>query len=74
VTESDHGQADAAAHDSATRPPLTGHAGIDKALRELADLGSTSLADHYDRLARAHETLHEALDRADNRRDDGEPR
>ncbi|HET9778031.1 MAG TPA: hypothetical protein VFP81_01970 [Propionibacteriaceae bacterium] len=74
MTEPDQGEFDDLAHDPATSPPLTGHAAIDEALGELADLGSTSLADHHDRLAKAHETLHEALDRPDNQRDDGEPR
>ena len=43
-------------------PPPTGDATIDDALRELADLASAPLSDHHDRLAKAHEALHEALD------------
>jgi hypothetical protein len=74
VTEPDQGQVDDPAHDLGTSPPLTGHAAVNEALRGLADLGSTPLADHHDRLAKAHETLQEALDRPDNQRDEGEPR
>jgi hypothetical protein len=74
VTEPDQGQVDDPAHDPGTSPPLTGHAAVNEALRGLADLGSTPLADHHDRLAKAQETLQEALDRPDNQRDEGEPR
>jgi hypothetical protein len=71
VSEQDQGQVDDLAPDPETSTPLTGHAGVDAALHGLADLGSTPLADHHDRLAKAHETLHEALERPDNPRDDG---
>jgi hypothetical protein len=74
VIEPDQGHVDDLAYDPGTSPPLTGHAAVDEALSGLADLGSTPLADHHDRLAKAHEMLQEALDRPDNRRDDGEPR
>jgi hypothetical protein len=74
VTEPDQRQVDAPTYDPGTSPPLTGHAAVDEALGGLADLGSTPLADHHDRLAKAHETLQEALDRPDNQRDDGGPR
>jgi hypothetical protein len=74
VTEPDEGQGEDLAPDPGTSPPPTGHPAVDDALRELADLGSAPLADHHDRLAKAHEALHEALDRSDNKRDDGEPR
>jgi hypothetical protein len=46
-------------------PPATGDAEIDRALAELADLPSTPLGEHHDRLARVHEVLHRALDRTD---------
>jgi hypothetical protein len=74
VTEPDQGQVDDPTYDPGTSPPLTGQAVVDEALRGLADLGSTPLADHYDQLAKAHEALQEALDRPDNQHDDGEPR
>lgn len=74
MTEPYDGQAEDLAADPGTSPPRTGHAAVDDALDELADLGSAPLADHHDRLAKAHETLHEALDRPDNQRDDGKPR
>lgn len=74
MTEPDQGQVDDPAHDPGINPPLTGHAAVNEALRGLADLGSTPLADHHDRLAKAHEALHEALDRPDDQRADGKPR
>lgn len=46
--------------------PETGDAEIDGALAQLADLGSMPLGEHHDRLARAHEVLHSALDRTDD--------
>ena len=46
-------------------PPETGDADIDRALSELADLPSTPLSEHPDRLAAVHEVLHQALDRSD---------
>jgi hypothetical protein len=74
VIEPDQGQVDDVAYDPGTSPPLTGHAAVDEALRGLADLGSAPLADHHDLLAKAQESLQEALDRPDNQCDDGEPR
>jgi len=74
VTEPYDGETADLAPDPATSPPRTGHAAVDDALHELADLESAPLADHHDRLAKAHEALHEALDRPDNQRDDGKPR
>jgi hypothetical protein len=73
-SEPDEGQLEGLASDPGTSPPPTGQPAVDDALRELADLGSAPLADHHDRLAKAHEALHEALDRPDSQRDDGEPR
>ena len=58
--------------DLVTSPPQTGHAAIDDALRELADLASAPLADHHDRLANAHEALDEALDRPEDQTDNAE--
>jgi hypothetical protein len=44
--------------------PSTGDPAIDEALQTLHDLPSTPLAEHHDRLARAHEALHVALERS----------
>jgi hypothetical protein len=52
--------------DEMTSPPQTGHPTIDEALLSLVDLDSAPLSDHHDRLAKAHEVLHEALDRPDD--------
>ena len=49
-------------------PPSTGDAEIDRALGELADLSSTPLGEHHDRLATVHEVLHHALDRDESDR------
>jgi hypothetical protein len=66
VTESNQGPLEDLAPDPASSPPQTGHAAIDDALLGLADLDSTPLSDHHDRLAKAHEMLHEALDPPDD--------
>ena len=63
MTELNQGPPDDLGLDPADSPPQTGHAAIDDALLGLADLTSAPLSDHHDRLAKAHETLHEALDR-----------
>lgn len=63
MTELNQGQSEDLESDPATDPPQTGHAAIDDALLGLADLTSAPLSDHHDRLAKAHEVLHEALDR-----------
>jgi hypothetical protein len=52
-------------------PPRTGIAAVDDALLGLADLGSAPLAEHHDRLARAHEVLQAALDQGDDNQSDG---
>lgn len=57
-----------------TSPPLTGNATIDDALLGLADLASAPLSDHHDRLAKAHEALHEALDPPEDQSEQAEPR
>jgi hypothetical protein len=57
-----------------TSPPLTGNATIDDALLGLADLASAPLPDHHDRLAKAHEALHEALDPPEDQSEQAEPR
>jgi hypothetical protein len=54
--------------------PLTGNAKIDDALRGLADLASAPLTDHHDRLAKAHEAMHEALDPSEDQSGPAEPR
>ena len=57
-----------------TSPPTTGNATIDDALLGLADLPSAPLSDHHDRLVKAHEILHEALDPSEDQSETGEPR
>ncbi len=44
--------------------PSTADPAIDDALQSLRDLQSAPLSEHHDRLARAHETLHIALERS----------
>ena len=56
---------DSAADDLAAAPS-TGDPAIDDALRGLRDLPSVPLAEHSERLARAHEALHAALERSGN--------
>jgi hypothetical protein len=74
VTEPNQGQLDDLEPDPATNPPQTGDAAIDDAMLGLADLTSAPLSDHHDRLAQAHEVLHEALDRPDDRHEIAESR
>ena len=52
-------------------PPRTGNDAVDDALSRLSDLASAPLADHHDRLAKAHRDLQEALDREDDGPADG---
>ena len=59
--------------DSPISPPQTSNDAVDDALLGLADLASAPLAEHHDRLARAHKGLQEALDREDDGPDDGTP-
>jgi hypothetical protein len=40
----------------------------------LADLASAPLSDHHDRLAKAHEALHETLDPPEDQSEHAEPR
>jgi hypothetical protein len=54
---------------SAAAMPSTGDPTIDDALQDLHDLPSTPLAEHHDRLARAHEALHVALERSGDQPD-----
>ena len=44
--------------------PSTGDPAIDEAVQDLHDLPSRPLGEHHDRLARAHEALHVALERS----------
>ena len=44
--------------------PSTGDPAIDDALQGLHDLQFSPLAEHHDRLAQVHETLHVALERS----------
>jgi hypothetical protein len=68
VTDQDHGQLEDS--EPATSLPQTGNATVDDALLRLTDLSSLPLAEHHDRLTRAHEALHEALDRGEDDRSD----
>ena len=61
MTERDDAQVEDS--DSPISPPQTGNDAVDDALLGLADLESAPLAEHHDRLARAHKELQEALDR-----------
>jgi hypothetical protein len=54
-------------------PPATGDIAVDDALRTLADLESTPVDGHYDRLARAHESLQAALEKGSVPQDPAEP-
>lgn len=42
-------------------PPITGEGAVDQALSGLSDLSSVPVSQHHDRLAQAHEALHQAL-------------
>ncbi|MFL6043912.1 MAG: hypothetical protein ACJ72M_02215 [Propionibacteriaceae bacterium] len=68
MTEPGHNQPEDL--DLPSSSPQTGHPAVDDALAGLADLESAPLAEHHDRLAKAHEVLQEALDRADEDRSD----
>jgi hypothetical protein len=74
MTERDQVQPDDLEPDPVTNSPQTGHAAIDDALLGLVDLASTPLSDHHDRLAAAHDVLHEALERPDDQPAKPEPR
>jgi hypothetical protein len=47
-------------HDDVVAPE-TGEATLDAALSGLSDLSSVPVAEHHDRLTRAHESLQQAL-------------
>ena len=49
----------------------TGDLEIDAALAELDGLADLPVSDHHDHLARAHETLHAALNRTDQQAESG---
>jgi hypothetical protein len=53
--------------------PVTGHPEVDAALAGLADLDSAPLAEHHDRLTRAHAALHDTLHGADGDAAPGRP-
>jgi hypothetical protein len=72
MTEPHQGQLDDLEPGPGTSPPQTGHAQIDDALRGLADLASAPVADHHDRLAKAHEVVDEALHRPDSQANDAD--
>ena len=55
---------------SEAREP-TGDPEIDYALDQLDDLSDRSVSEHHDHLARAHETLHAALNRTDQQAESG---
>jgi hypothetical protein len=42
-------------------PPETGHAEVDAATARLAELDDAPLAEHHQRLAEAHDILHDML-------------
>ncbi|HEX8487597.1 MAG TPA: hypothetical protein VF642_03550 [Propionibacteriaceae bacterium] len=42
-------------------PPVTGHADIDRAMADLADLDEEPLSEHHERLARAQAVLYDVL-------------
>jgi hypothetical protein len=69
VTERDDAQVEDS--DPPISPPQTGNDAVDDALVGLADLASAPLAEHHDRLAKAHKDLQEALDREDDGPADG---
>ena len=50
---------------AAADPPVTDDAVIDDAMLAVGDLAAAPLPEHHDRLARAHEVLHSALERED---------
>jgi hypothetical protein len=54
-------------------PPVTGDPAVDEAVRRLADLDSTPLHAHHDRLARTHEALQAALEDGSGRQDATNP-
>lgn len=68
MTEPDHDQLEDL--DFPRGPQQTGNPAVDDALVGLADLESAPLAEHHDRLAKAHEVLQETLDRTDHDRSD----
>ena len=74
MTKPNQVQPDDLDQDPVASPPQTGHAAIDDALLGLGDLGSAPLSDHHDRLATAHEALHQALERSDDQTEKAEPR
>jgi hypothetical protein len=74
VTEPNQRQPDDLEPDPVPSPPQTGHAAIDNDLLGLAEIASAPLSDHHDRLAKAHEALHEALDRPDDQPENAESR
>ena len=55
---------------SEAREP-TGDPEIDAALDKLDDLPDRPVSEHHDHLARAHETLHAALNRTDQQAEPG---
>lgn len=48
---------------TAVGPPTTGEPAVDQPLADLTGLTGAPLADHHDRLTRAHASLHQALNR-----------
>ena len=74
MSEPNQGRLDDLEPHLASGPPQTGHTDIDHALHGLADLASAPLSDHHDRLAKAHEVLHVALDRPEDQLGNAESR
>lgn len=52
--------------------PQTGHEQVDAVLTELDGLADQPVADHHDRLARAHEALHGVLSDESDAADPGQ--
>ena len=74
MSEPNQGRLDDLEPDLASGPPQTGHTEIDQALHGLGELASAPLSDHHDRLAKAHEVLHVALDRPEDQLGNAESR
>ncbi len=64
---SDGTPADGTAAPAPDGPPTSDQPEVDEALRRVVDLSDVPLADHHERLERAHEVLHGVLDRARSR-------
>jgi hypothetical protein len=64
MTEPDSGRLSQPESVEGSEPPRTDDEAIDQALSTLSDLSEAPLPEQHERLARVHETLQAALDRA----------